>query len=287
MNVNALRHLIILVGAGMSLEPAIQALYADHPNHSGLKKMMQQLDQGVTLGQVACQMFPWWCRYPYYDHMFFMDTPAFLNVCQRYIDERAHIFRAIGQSLLYPVALFFLGLAILFFVAYGLPQSTSVSDLIMWWIISALILFFSIGCIFLWYMVSSIRFGPYDALFLVQLGLSQGGALKRVITTLRWPKNQKNQWSHVLSTCIDHQSFVVAFCQSFSMPVSFKTSLIMYELSGQLDAGLSQILPRYRDYILHKRIRACQWFKVTIYLFIMGVIFLLAILIYGPTLSYT
>ncbi|MGA0241496.1 MAG: hypothetical protein ACO3K7_00680 [Candidatus Marinamargulisbacteria bacterium] len=284
MNVNVLGHLIILVEAGMSLELAIQALYADHPNHSKVKKIMQQLDQGATLGLVARQMFPWWCPYPYYDHTFFMDTRAFLNVCQRYVDERAYIFRVIGQSLLYPVALFFLGVAILCFVVYGVPQSILIPDPIMWTIVSALVLFFSIGGVFFWYIVSSLRFGPYDALFLVQLGLSQGGALKHVITTLRWPKTQR---SLVLSTCIDHQSFVVAFCQLFLMPFSFKTSLIMYELSGQLDEGLIQILPRYRAYILQKRIRACQWFKLTIYLFIMGIIFFLAILIYGPTLSYT
>lgn len=277
-----LDQLIMMLKSGVPLKEAIELLVNICPNDRVWRRMNEFLRQGKLLTEVAQELFPWWCPYPFSNVDVSIHSISYLESCQEFLNYRLKWFKKASQLLAYPLFLYVFSI---FLIILFLNVESFGEQLPQWFILVIIIVFFGItGCIL--YLLSRIfLITPLDVLDLCRLCFKQGWSLNSLFNSLSFPYNIQIKWQKTKIEMLNLQSFVRAFSLVFRPPLSIESALKMHEQNGQLPAGLDLIIPYYRHVSLSRFRWMCQGIKAVLYLLVVASIFIILHVAYFPMLD--
>jgi type II secretory pathway component PulF len=269
----------MILKSGIPLQQAIERLVKIYPRNHVWKRMHRALAQGKALTDIAKELFPWWCPYPFSNIDVPIHSITYLESCREFLNHRSQWFVKASRWLAYPLFLlvFSIFLMMLFFHAGGAENQFP-----EWMGPFILVVLIGITSAISYLLVRLFLVSPLDVLELCRLCLKQGWSLNAMFCSLTFSGYIQRKWKKTMIETLSHRSFIAAFSEVFKIPASIESSLKMHEQNGQLSAGLEFIVPYYRDYQLSHFRWLCYVLKSGLYLVVIVSIFIVLYFIYFP-----
>tara|TARA_Y100000591_G_scaffold211409_1_gene183383 strand:- start:26050 stop:26880 length:831 start_codon:yes stop_codon:yes gene_type:complete len=272
----------MMLKSGVPLQQAIELLVKFHPRDLVWKRMHVLLIQGKLLTDVAKELFPWWCPYPFSNVDVSIHSISYLESCREFLNHRSKWIRQASQLLAYPLFLYLFSIFLLMLflnvggIEYQFPG---------WLGIFIMVIFLGITGAILYLLLCMFLVTPLDVLDLCRLCFKQGWSLNAMFYSLTFSGHIQQKWKKTMIETLVFRSFITAFSGVFKIPASIESALKMHEQNGQLSVGLELIVPHYRQYLLSHFRFLCYVLKSGLYVLVVVSIFIILYFIYFPIAS--
>lgn len=269
----------MMLKSGVPLQQAIELLVKFHPRNPVWMRIHLLLIQGKVLTDVAKELFPWWCPYPFSNVDVPIYTLSYLESCQEFLNHRSKRIRQASQLLAYPLFLYV-------FSIFLLMLFLNIGDIELqfpgWLGIFIIVIFLGITGAIFYLLICIFSVTPLDVLDLCRLCLKQGWSINAMFCSLTFSGHVQRKWKKIIIETLVLRSFITAFSGVFKIPASIEAALKMHEQNGQLSVGLELIVPHYRHYQLSHFRFLCYVLKTGLYLLVVVSIFIILYFIYFP-----
>ncbi|MGC6366689.1 MAG: hypothetical protein ACON35_01660 [Candidatus Marinamargulisbacteria bacterium] len=281
MKIITLKALRLLLRAGYSVSDAIAILNEQFQ----LKIDSTLITNYDPLCHFARSSFPVWCAYPYAKSYRPLDAVGYIDRCLAIIDYRRQHLKKMVELLWYPI--FLLGMAIFMgaLVLYSLQSLVDESNGIKFLLNFFMVFLISILVYLCWLIRACIQLTFIDWLVVVDLHLSSGWLLGQVIRDLEPCGRLLDLWKRFINDIVELQSFANALVIYLTLDLTLVATLRTYETMGNLNMGVQVILPDLIDQKNKRFIFHVHALRILLYLFIVGVIFSVLMILYRPILN--
>lgn len=288
MSKNVLDYLLLMIDSGYRFDQAITYLSDLYPNNMRFKQINQKLHLGESEVSVMVYLFPWWLVYPFENLSFVINIKFFLKTYTSYFHVKLNWFNKCFKLLLYPFILLFFSSVILYaLIIYFIPISSQYfthADLNFLENISIIFLFIYLFQ-FIWFLLVIryiLLFNTLDFLQVLDICFKMRLPLNVILTELTFTKKFNKTWILIIDDTYKNQSFVQSICDHLKLPKIVKRLLYSYNQSEQISQGISLAKKIYQHYFFRSFLIQIKILQFSIYLVIIGIIFVIISQLYLP-----
>ena len=284
-------YLLLLVKSGVRFDQAISFMSELYSNNSRFKQVINKLYLGESEVSVLAILFPWWLVYPFEKLSFVINIRIFLESYSSYINVKLDWFKQCFKLLLYPFFLLFFSSIILYSLTYiFIPISSRYfTDYDQNLLKNISIIFFIIYFFqLIWFFLvirKTLLFNNLDFLEVLDICFKMNLPLNIILTELSFGKKFNKTWQLIIQDTYKNQSFIESICCHLKLPETVNRLLYSYIQSEQVSEGISSAKKMYQYYFLRSFLIQIKILQFSIYLVIIGIIFVIISQLYLPLKS--